>query len=55
MSSVIIVSTVAVTTWVCIVGDDVSPPSAETVMDLKPDLQNYLIAYGILAFQVNIL
>ncbi|CAB3229563.1 unnamed protein product [Arctia plantaginis] len=54
VSSVFIVSTVAVTTWTCIVGDDVSPPSAETVMDLKPDIQNYLIAYGILAFQFDI-
>ncbi|RVE45114.1 hypothetical protein evm_010223 [Chilo suppressalis] len=52
--SVVIVSTVAMSTWSCIITDDVSPPSAGGVLAIQPTLQDFLVAYGIIAFQFDI-
>ncbi|XP_022818471.1 probable sodium-coupled neutral amino acid transporter 6 [Spodoptera litura] len=54
ITSVIIVTTVAITTWTCILRDDTSPMPTSNVVDLEPQLQEFLIAYGILAFQFDI-
>ncbi|XP_075985357.1 uncharacterized protein LOC142982636 [Anticarsia gemmatalis] len=54
ISSVLIVSTVAITTWTCIIRDDVSPAPVDSVLALQPGLEDFLIAYGILAFQFDI-
>ncbi|KAJ0171408.1 hypothetical protein K1T71_012958 [Dendrolimus kikuchii] len=53
-ASVCIVSTVAICTWTCILTDNESPPSIGGVMMYKPRVQDFLIAYGILAFQFDI-
>ncbi|KAJ8710668.1 hypothetical protein PYW08_009183 [Mythimna loreyi] len=54
ITSVIIVTTVAITTWTCILRDHTSPAPVVNVAALQPDLQDFLIAYGILAFQFDI-
>ncbi|KAH9629112.1 hypothetical protein HF086_008561 [Spodoptera exigua] len=54
ITSVIIVTTVAITTWTCILRDDTSPRPLFNVVDLQPQLRDFLIAYGILAFQFDI-
>lgn len=51
-SSVFIVSTVAISTWTCILLDVQSPRSRGGVLDHQPGTQDFLIAYGIIAFQV---
>ncbi|CAG9793026.1 unnamed protein product [Diatraea saccharalis] len=52
--SVLIVTTVAVSTWSCILTDDTSPPSTSSVFAIQPSMQDFLIAYGIIAFQFDI-
>lgn len=54
ISSVLIVTTIAITTWTCIIGDNVSPEPVGSLLELQPSLQDYLTAYGILAFQFDI-
>ncbi|XP_028166560.1 probable sodium-coupled neutral amino acid transporter 6 [Ostrinia furnacalis] len=54
LASVVIVTTVAVSTWTCIITDDVSPPSAGGLIEYMPTAQDFLIAYGIIAFQFDI-
>ncbi|CAG5055406.1 unnamed protein product [Parnassius apollo] len=54
LTSVCIVSTVAATTWACIVTDDESPTSLGGVLDYIPKTSDFLVAYGILAFQFDI-
>ncbi|XP_049879990.1 probable sodium-coupled neutral amino acid transporter 6 [Pectinophora gossypiella] len=51
--SVVIVITVATSCWSCILLDDVTPP-APTMMDYQPSAQDFLVAYGIIAFQFDI-
>ncbi|KAG7300816.1 hypothetical protein JYU34_015151 [Plutella xylostella] len=53
-SSVFIVSTVAISTWTCILLDVQSPRSRGGVLDHQPGTQDFLIAYGIIAFQFDI-
>ncbi|CAK1591013.1 unnamed protein product [Parnassius mnemosyne] len=52
--SVCIVTTVAATTWSCIITDDVSPTSLGGVLDYTPKTSDFLVAYGIIAFQFDI-
>ncbi|XP_072948011.1 uncharacterized protein [Epargyreus clarus] len=54
LTSVGIVLTVAVSTWICIYTDDQSPPSSGDVLERVPDPRDFLIAYGIIAFQFDI-
>lgn len=54
LTSVFIVTTVAVSTWTCIIQDDVSPVSTGTILEYQPHAPDFLIAYGILAFQFDI-
>ncbi|XP_063542721.1 uncharacterized protein LOC134751268 [Cydia strobilella] len=51
VTSVGIVSTVALCVWTCILLDDSSPPSAG-MLD-QPQLKDLVIAYGIMAFQTG--
>ncbi|XP_048000796.1 probable sodium-coupled neutral amino acid transporter 6 isoform X2 [Leguminivora glycinivorella] len=52
VTSVGIVSTVALCVWTCILLDDSSPPSAGLLE--QPQLQDLVVAYGIIAFQFDI-
>ncbi|XP_026497665.2 uncharacterized protein LOC113401825 [Vanessa tameamea] len=54
LSSVCIVTTVAVSTWVCIYLDDTSPPPSGDVLQHEPGPRDFLVAYGIIAFQFDI-
>ncbi|XP_046973426.1 amino acid transporter AVT1B-like [Vanessa cardui] len=54
LTSVCIVTTVAVSTWVCIYLDDTSPPPSGDVLQYKPSPRDFLVAYGIIAFQFDI-
>ncbi|XP_053618517.1 probable sodium-coupled neutral amino acid transporter 6 [Plodia interpunctella] len=54
VTSVLIVSTVAICTWTCIMLDDVSPPSRGGLLEYQPSVEDFLIAYGIIAFQFDI-
>ncbi|KAL0811835.1 hypothetical protein ABMA28_009263 [Loxostege sticticalis] len=54
LTSVLIVTTVAVSTWTCILLDEESPPSAGGLLEYQPSAQDFLIAYGIIAFQFDI-
>ncbi|XP_047035561.1 probable sodium-coupled neutral amino acid transporter 6 isoform X2 [Helicoverpa zea] len=54
ISSVLIVATVAVTIWTCILRDYTSPTPVDNMVALEPQLEDFLIAYGILAFQFDI-
>ncbi|XP_059055762.1 proton-coupled amino acid transporter 2-like [Achroia grisella] len=54
MTSVLIVTTVAVSIWSCILHDDVSPPSTGRLLDYQPNPEEFFIAYGIIAFQFDI-
>ncbi|KAL4708645.1 hypothetical protein ACJJTC_008171 [Scirpophaga incertulas] len=54
LASVVIVSTVAVSTWTCILLDDTSPPNTGSVLNFQPSIQDFLVAYGIIAFQFDI-
>ncbi|KAI5639203.1 transmembrane amino acid transporter protein domain-containing protein [Phthorimaea operculella] len=53
LTSVFIVATVAVCTWTCILLDDVSPPG-DDLLSHRPSAQDFLVAYGIIAFQFDI-
>ncbi|XP_050356349.1 probable sodium-coupled neutral amino acid transporter 6 [Nymphalis io] len=52
--SVCIVTTVAVSTWCCIYLDDTSPPPSGDLLQYKPNPRDFLVAYGIIAFQFDI-
>ncbi|CAH2097561.1 unnamed protein product [Euphydryas editha] len=54
LTSVFIVTTVAVCTWTCIALDDTSPPASGDVLTYVPSLKDFLVAYGIIAFQFDI-
>ncbi|XP_060807336.1 probable sodium-coupled neutral amino acid transporter 6 [Amyelois transitella] len=54
VTSVVIVSTVAICTWTCILQDDVSPPSSGGLLEYQPSVEDFLVAYGIIAFQFDI-
>ncbi|CAH2057088.1 unnamed protein product, partial [Iphiclides podalirius] len=54
LASVCIVTTVAVSTWTCIIMDDVSPSSLGGLMEYIPTSSDFLVAYGIIAFQFDI-
>ncbi|XP_047540222.1 uncharacterized protein LOC125073438 isoform X3 [Vanessa atalanta] len=54
LSSVCIVTTVAVSTWVCIYLDETSPPPSGDVLQYEPSPRDFLVAYGIIAFQFDI-
>lgn len=53
-TSFFIVTTVAICTWTCILLDDVTPIRISNLLDYEPDPRDFLIAYGILAFQFDI-
>ncbi|XP_034826480.1 uncharacterized protein [Maniola hyperantus] len=54
LTSVCIVTTVAIATWTCICLDDSSPPSSGDVLKYVPNPRDFLVAYGIIAFQFDI-
>ncbi|KAM3961434.1 uncharacterized protein ACR2FA_004548 [Aphomia sociella] len=54
VTSVFIVTTVAVSIWSCILTDGVSPPSVGGLIEYQPSIEDFLIAYGIIAFQFDI-
>ncbi|XP_026750638.2 uncharacterized protein LOC113511220 [Galleria mellonella] len=54
VTSVLIVTTVAMSVWSCILLDDVSPRSAGSLLDYQPSAEDFLNAYGIIAFQFDI-
>ncbi|XP_032524168.2 probable sodium-coupled neutral amino acid transporter 6 [Danaus plexippus] len=54
LTSVFIVSTVAVSTWIGIYMDDSSPPASGDVLEYVPSIRDFLVAYGIIAFQFDI-
>ncbi|XP_050671489.1 uncharacterized protein LOC126969907 isoform X2 [Leptidea sinapis] len=54
LSSVFIVSSVAVMTWTGIILDTTSPPASGDVLTYIPNKRDFLVAYGIMAFQFDI-
>ncbi|KAG6449353.1 hypothetical protein O3G_MSEX005980 [Manduca sexta] len=54
LTSVFIVSTIAICTWTCIIMDNVTPLSVTNLMNYRPQSGDFLMAYGILAFQFDI-
>ncbi|CAK1543496.1 unnamed protein product [Leptosia nina] len=54
LTSVFIVTTVAVSTWTCIINDDTSPPASGDVLAYSPSTRDFLVAYGIMVYQFDI-
>ncbi|CAG4939069.1 unnamed protein product [Colias eurytheme] len=54
VASVFIVTTVAVSTWTCIITDDTSPPASGDVLEYRPSTRDFLVAYGIMVYQFDI-
>ncbi|CAH0717740.1 unnamed protein product, partial [Brenthis ino] len=54
LTSACIVTTVAICTWCCIYLDDASPPPSGDVLLYSPSARDFLVAYGIIAFQFDI-
>ncbi|XP_022125507.2 probable sodium-coupled neutral amino acid transporter 6 [Pieris rapae] len=54
LTSVFIVTTVAISTWTCIINDDKSPPPSGDVVAYMPSTRDFLVAYGIMVYQFDI-
>ncbi|XP_045511999.1 proton-coupled amino acid transporter 2-like isoform X2 [Pieris brassicae] len=54
LASVFIVTTVAISTWTCIINDDKSPPPSGDVVAYIPTSRDFLVAYGIIVYQFDI-
>ncbi|XP_041975661.1 probable sodium-coupled neutral amino acid transporter 6 isoform X2 [Aricia agestis] len=54
VTSVCVVTTVAVCVWACILMDQTSPPPAAGLLSYVPSIRDFLVAYGIMAFQFDI-
>ncbi|XP_023951377.1 probable sodium-coupled neutral amino acid transporter 6 [Bicyclus anynana] len=54
LTSVCIVTTVAIATWTCICLDNTSAPASGDVLKYVPNPRDFLVAYGIIAFQFDI-